>query len=148
MRGLLEQGAGQGCEPDVEVRVFDAEPAELSERPFDLLTLGLAGAGDGVAVRAAVRGSWVHDGDFAELVAVKGLLQGAEGALPAAATGSPYVGAQLPDLLVLMMQDGDDVWRDHSLESLHDRPLCVEKTPGSGAMTLPRLRAQRLADWR
>jgi hypothetical protein len=54
----MHLAAGQGCEPGVEVRVFDAEPAELGERSFDLLTLGLADAGAGVAVRAAVRGSW------------------------------------------------------------------------------------------
>jgi hypothetical protein len=103
--------------------VVDAEPAERGERSFDLLTLGLAGAGDGVAVRAAARGGWVRDGDFAEMVTVNGLLQGGEGAPSPVASDALYVGAQLPDLLVLMTQDVDDVRRDHCLECLHDRLL-------------------------
>jgi hypothetical protein len=65
----------------------------------------------------------VRDGDFAALVTVNGLLQGGEAALSPIATGSLYVSAQLPDLLVLMTQDVDDVRRDHCLECLHDRLL-------------------------
>jgi len=38
------------------------------------------------------------------------------------AAGRSYVGAQLPDLLVLTTQDVDDIGRDDYLESFHGCP--------------------------
>src|SRR5690349_21552047 len=105
--------------------MLGAKSAEFGERSFDVLAVRLTAAGGSSAARAAARGGRVHNGDFAESVTVKGLLEGGDGAFPPVGTGCPYVSAQVPDLLVLVTQDVNDVRRDHSLEDFHGRPLCV-----------------------